>query len=199
MKKLVVALFLVIIFIVAGVFFLESEQEIEPELVIRDVDISKLATKKKIQETTDQINPQDKKQFTQQEAQEHLEEWEEVFDRIESEFNKEIKTLFVKRLNLTEATFTEYLKMREGMENDKIRAMDAFHKEMERKFGPNYSYNPTEEEIKFGDEIRKRYEKTLMDLIGKENFIQYLEARDRYNESLMENQDPEKGVILMEF
>jgi len=125
--------------------------------------------------------------------------WEEKFDVIETEWKSKIKNLFVEELALKESVYKEYLKMKEGLDKDKVRAFDSFHKEMEAKYGASYTYNPTEQEKQFEKDIRTKYDQVLMKLIGQENFSRYLETRDRFNQDLMEKQDPDEGVILMDF
>ena len=51
----------------------------------------------------------------------------------------------------------------------------------------------------FEKDIRSKYDEVLLKLIGQNRFTRYLEVRDRFNQDLMEKQDPNQGVILMDF
>lgn len=134
-----------------------------------------------------------------EELERRLEEKEEEFDRLEDEWLENVKNLFINEMQLTQAQFQDYMNMREGLFNDKIAAFEDMHKELEKKYGENYTYNPTEEEMRFDREIQQKYDDLLLKKIGKENFIKYLELRDRTNEKILEGTKQNDAAMLMEF
>lgn len=128
-----------------------------------------------------------------------LEAKEEEFDRLEEEWLTNVKELFISELGLTEKEYKDYLNMREGLFNDKVSAFEEMHEQLEEKYGENYTYNPTEEEMAFDREIQKKYDDLLLEKIGKDAFIKYLELRDRTNEKILEATKPNDAAMLMEF
>ncbi|EPZ51875.1 hypothetical protein M902_2323 [Bacteriovorax sp. BAL6_X] len=128
-----------------------------------------------------------------------LEAKEEEFDRLEEEWLKNVKELFISELGLTEREYKDYLNMREGLFNDKVSAFEEMHEQLEEKYGENYTYNPTEEEMAFDREIQKKYDDLLLEKVGKDAFIKYLELRDRTNERILESTKANDAAMLMEF
>ncbi|WP_412473633.1 hypothetical protein [Halobacteriovorax sp. YZS-1-1] len=134
-----------------------------------------------------------------EELDKRLEEKEEEFDRLEEQWLSDVKDLFLNELQLTEREYKDYLNMREGLFSDKIAAFEDMHDQLEAKYGENYTYNPTEEEMAFDREIQKKYDELLLRKIGKEAFIKYLELRDRTNEKILESTKQDDAALLMEF
>lgn len=134
-----------------------------------------------------------------EEVEEKMEKWDEQFDQLEREWKNLVLNLFTSELGLEKAAYDDYLLMKEGLSKDKLRAFEAFHAEMEKKYGDNYTYNPSDEEIQFEKDIQQKYDELLKSKLGEEKFMKYLELRDNFNQSLMEKQDPNEGVILMDF
>ncbi len=132
-------------------------------------------------------------------VEEKMEQWDEQFDQLEKEWKNLVLNLFVTELGMEKAAYEDYLLMKEGLSKDKLRAFEAFHVEMEKKYGDNYTYNPSDEEIQFEKDIQNKYDELLKSKIGEQNFVKYLELRDNFNQGLMEKQDPNEGVILMDF
>ena len=200
MKKIIITTIIICVGIVAYYSLQTNSGNItqDKKLIINKSDIQTIPSNtqvSKVIDTTDKIENLN----TPSQVEEQLEEWDKKIDQIEAEFEQRMSKLFYEELRLDEPTFKEYLSMRKGMADDKIRAFESFHQEMEQKHGESYTYNPTDEEIQFEKEIQQMYEKNLLTLIGKANFIRYKEVRDRFNEELMENQDPNMGVVLMDF
>ncbi|MFG1499570.1 hypothetical protein ABMA70_05115 [Halobacteriovorax sp. XZX-3] len=134
-----------------------------------------------------------------EELERRLEAKEEEFDRLEEEWLTNVKELFINDLGLTEKEYKDYLSMREGLFNDKVSAFEEMHDQLEEKYGENYTYNPTEEEMAFDREIQKKYDDLLLQKIGKDAFIKYLELRDRTNEKILEATKANDAAMLMEF
>lgn len=136
---------------------------------------------------------------TDEELDRRLEEKEEEFDRLEEKWLDDVKDLFLNELGLTEREYKDYLNMREGLFSDKIAAFEDMHDQLEEKYGENYTYNPTEEEMAFDREIQKKYDDLLLRKIGKEAYIKYLELRDRTNEKILESTKQDDAALIMEF
>lgn len=126
-------------------------------------------------------------------------ELEATFEEIESKWQEEIEDIFINDMNLSKSAVQDYFKMREGFEKDSYEAFEAFHEEMVKKHGENYSYNPTEDEEAFQKKIRTRYEEELQKKIGMDNFKKYIQLKDSFNQRLIEKYDSNKGVLHIEF
>ena len=209
MKKLLIII--VIIITCVSIFLLTSKDQTEnAELSIVD-ETSKVVefedtVIEKIKDTSSesQNDSEDGRPFelqveTDEELSKRLEAKEEEFDRLEEEWLTSVKELFIQELNLSEAQFKDYLNMREGLFNDKIEAFEDMHDQMEEKYGESYSYNPTEEELKFDKEIQKRYDDLLLKKIGESAYKKYLELRDETNHKILEETKNTDAAMLMEF
>ncbi len=197
MKK-VVSLFAVVALGVSAYVFFSKDNKVEVEnetLVSKEA--KKEVEKKKAAQSARVIKA--KSLNTDKNIEAKMEGWDAKFDQIESAWNDKTKKLFLEEFGLEEKMYKEYKKMKVGLDNDKVRAFESFHKEMEAKYGASYSYNPTEQERQFEKDIKTKYDEVLKKRIGEKNFVRYLEVRDRFNQDLMEKQDPEEGVILMDF
>lgn len=126
-------------------------------------------------------------------------ELEATFEEIESKWQEEVEDIFVNDMGLAKGVVQDYFKMREGFEKDSYEAFEAFHEEMLKKHGENYSYNPTEDEEAFQKKIRSRYENELQKKIGLDNFKKYIQLKDAFNQRLIEKYDSNKGVLHIEF
>lgn len=198
MKKIIVLVLLVGIGFGAYKFLFKSQVATSEENQINFKNATGVeVTDYKSEEEVKKIN--ESSANSDKDVEEKMQQLDAEYDRIEKEWNNLVQVLFVQELSLSEEVYSDYTKMREGLGRDKIRAFEAFHKEMEAKYGPNYTYNPSDEELQFERDIQKRYDDLLRSKIGDQNFTKYLELRDNFNNNLMEKQDPEKGVILMDF
>ncbi|EQC45040.1 hypothetical protein M899_0588 [Bacteriovorax sp. BSW11_IV] len=132
-------------------------------------------------------------------TEEQIIELEATFEEIETHWQEEVQDIFINDMGLTKEHVEDYFKMREGFEKDSYEAFEAFHEEMVRKHGENYSYNPTEDEEAFQKKIRERYETEFQKKIGLENFQKYIQLKDSFNQRLIEKYDSNKGVLHIEF
>lgn len=156
----------------------------------------------KVKKPSDDVESSGDEEFqaiSDEELERRLEAKEEEFDRLEEAWLENVKELFINELQLSQEQYKDYLNLREGLFNDKIQAFEDMHKQLEAKYGESYTYNPTEEEIKFDKEIQQKYDQVLMKKIGKEAFIKYLELRDRTNEQILEDTAQDDAAMLMEF
>jgi hypothetical protein len=201
MKKFIIGFGVLALGATIFIFVSKDSAEVESEIpqgTVMKKDLSKAPVSAQAQKVMQKVD-EAKKLNDDKQVDAQMDEWDKEFDKIEAAWQTKVQALFVNELGLEEAVYKDYLKMKEGLDQDKIRAFDSFHKEMEAKYGPSYSYNPTEQERQFEKDIRAKYDEVLMKKIGKNHFARYLEVRDRFNQDLMEKQDPDKGVILMDF
>lgn len=177
------------------VMVVEFEDRAAPKLDNEDSDPVK------VEDVEEEVNSSREGLLIQsdEELDKRLEEKEEEFDRLEEQWLSDVKDLFLNELQLTEREYKDYLNMREGLFSDKITAFEDMHDQLEAKYGENYTYNPTEEEMAFDREIQKKYDELLLRKIGKEAFIKYLELRDRTNEKILESTKQDDAALLMEF
>ncbi|MFG1505997.1 hypothetical protein [Halobacteriovorax sp. ZH5_bin.2] len=213
MKKIVIAI--IILAIAAGGFYLFTSQQSNSKTA-KDIMTSQVQVvefedtpAKKIaagnDDSAEAVEPNgnaaklDLDVVDDEDLERRLEAKEEEFDRLEEEWLTNVKELFISELGLTEKEYKDYLSMREGLFNDKVSAFEEMHEQLEEKYGENYTYNPTEEEMAFDREIQKKYDDLLLEKIGKDAFIKYLELRDRTNEKILEATKPNDAAMLMEF
>ncbi len=131
-------------------------------------------------------------------SEEEIEELEEYFDKVEMGWATKMKELLVDELKLGEDVLEEYGSLRENYEEEKMVAFQEFHEFMVAKYGENYAYNPTEEMEVFENKVQGIYLEKLRTKLGDENYSRYLEVKDSYNDQLRREQDPKKGVVLIE-
>lgn len=90
-------------------------------------------------------------------------------------------------------TLDQYQTFREEYSNKYLALMDKFHEELEEA----QKYNPTEEPTPIV-ELKKNSHENLLKKMGRENYVKFLELRDRFNESIFEDH-PGKFFIYTEF
>lgn len=131
-------------------------------------------------------------------TEEEIEELEEYFDKVEMGWANKMKELLVDELKLGDDALEDYGMIRENYEEEKMIAYQEFHEFMVQKYGENYAYNPTEEMEVFENKVQDIYLEKLRKQLGDENYSRYLEVKDSYNDQLRREQDPKKGVVLIE-
>ncbi len=140
-----------------------------------------------------------KKQIEEQPLSDsEIKELEKYFSRVENAWNQKIRNLFIKKLNLSEQVINTYFSMREGYDEEKARAFKDFHQNMQKEHGDSYSYNASEDQEEFEKKILKGYMKELRSVLGDDEFKKYMILKDQFNETLRNEQDPQKGVLLIE-
>lgn len=122
----------------------------------------------------------------------------EKFQKVELEWENKMRDLIFNEFDLDQKAFDEYVALKEGFQRDKIEAFEEYHQFMQEKYGENYSYQPTDDEIAFSVKINEEYLLNMKKLFGEERYLRYLEFRDQYNNHLKETLNPEVGIILME-
>ena len=73
-------------------------------------------------------------------------------------------------------TFNDYLQLRESFNDEYLKAFEEFNEAVKDK-----EYQPTEESVKM-NKIKKQYNKTLLTMIGEENYKKFLKLKDDFNE-----------------
>ena len=132
-------------------------------------------------------------------TEEEMEELEEYFEKIEEEWAEQLKQLFKNELGLSKETMEQYEDLREGFEEEKLAAFQEYHEQMVAKHGENYAYRPSEDEKIFEKKVLDEYYDRLRKLLGDEAYNRYKEVRERFNERIKSEQDPAKGILVIDF
>lgn len=132
-------------------------------------------------------------------TEEEMEKLDEYYDQVEEEWDKSMKNLFVAEFGMTEDDFNDYLKMREGYEDDRLDAFQDFHEQMVEKYGDNYTFSPSEDMKTFEGKLKQDYQDLLRKKIGDENFKRYLEVQDEFNERIRREQEKDVPPLLIEY
>lgn len=115
----------------------------------------------------------------------------EAFDKFEARWISEVKKVFPKP-----KMFDVYLVFREDNEKEKMEVYEEFHKLMEKKFGPNYTYSLSEDQTKMEQKINDKYLKKLKDMMGEKAFMEYLKVRDEFNEQIMRETKGQRPLLI---
>ena len=127
-----------------------------------------------------------------------IEEFEEYFEAVEKNWIIQIESLFIGEFSLTEDKIENYLDIREGYEEEKMIAFQEFHEYMIQKHGENYTFTPTPDMEQFENKVVQTYKEKMEQFLGENNYVRYKEVLEEYNNRLRREQDPDKGVILIE-
>lgn len=114
-----------------------------------------------------------------------------AFEQFENRWIAEVKKVFPKP-----KMFDVYLVFREDNEKEKMEAYEEFHKLMEKKFGPNYTYSLSEDQTKMEQKINDKYLKKLKDMMGEKAFMEYLKVRDEFNEQIMRETKGQRPLLI---
>lgn len=132
-------------------------------------------------------------------SEEEMEELEEYFEKIEEEWGESLQNLFKSELALSTEVIEQYDDLREGFEEEKLAAFQEYHEQMIAKHGDNYAYRPSEDEKIFEQKVLDEYYDRLRKLLGDEGYNRYTEVRERFNERIKAEQDPSKGILVIDF
>lgn len=132
-------------------------------------------------------------------TEEEMEELEEYFEKIEEEWGETLEQLFKQELQLSKETIEQYEELREGFEEEKLAAFQEYHEQMVAKHGDNYAYRPSADEKIFEKKVLDEYFDRLRRVLGDEAYGRYSEVRERFNERIKSEQDPAKGVLVIDF
>lgn len=132
-------------------------------------------------------------------SEEEMDKMDEIFEGYEKGWDKEMRNLLQTELGLTEEDYGDYLKMRDGYEEDRLEAFESFHERMAEERGPHYSYSPTQEMVDFDKKLRGEYMDLFRHRYGEEAFARYMNALEKYNDKIRREADPNYGVINIEF
>ena len=119
---------------------------------------------------------------------------------IESDWSTLTKDLFENQLGLDKSSYENYIKLKEGFEEDKYEVYQNYHDDMIKKYGDNYTFNPSSEEIsEMEDAIREQYFKFLEKEIGESNFNTYLETLSSFNDEIQKDHNKRGPLIIIDF
>jgi hypothetical protein len=128
-----------------------------------------------------------------------MDKFQAYFQKVEQAWQESMENLIVKELGKGEQAFRTYVSMREGYEQDKMEAFEQQHKELEQKYGKNYTYRPTEDEQNFSKKILPLYQDKLKKMLGDDGFKRYEDVKSTFNTEQSKNADSEIGFMQMEF
>ncbi|MDC1174306.1 hypothetical protein OAT67_02850 [Bacteriovoracaceae bacterium] len=131
-------------------------------------------------------------------TEEEMEELDEYFDKVEEEWDRKIKDLFITEMGLSSQDVEDYNKMKEGFAEDKIEIYQDYHEEMVQKYGDSYQFKPSEEMTSFEKKLREDYQNLIRKRIGDDNFKKYIEMLDNYNEEVRREQNPQLPALYIE-
>ncbi|GEM_PF-2908237 len=132
-------------------------------------------------------------------TEEEMDKMDELFESYEEGWDKKMREVMITDLGLSEDDYGDYLKMRDGYEEDRLETFEEFHKKMAIEKGPHYSYSPTQEMMDFDDKLRKEYLDLYRKRFGESAFVKYYNALDSYNTEIRKKSDPKYGVLTIEF
>lgn len=132
-------------------------------------------------------------------TEKEMDKMDEIFESYEKGWDQEMKSLMIGEIGLTEEDYGDYLKMRDGFEEDRLDAFEEFHKKMAMERGPHYSYSPTQEMIDFDKKLKDEYLDLFRKRYGEEAYARYQNALDKYNTKIRSEADPKFGVLTIEF
>ncbi|OUR96876.1 hypothetical protein A9Q84_11100 [Halobacteriovorax marinus] len=129
--------------------------------------------------------------------------FEKYIDAVEEDWNKNIDDLFLEEAETAQHFIAEYKKLKNGYEAERERRYEKFHRMMEEKHGPNYSYSPSVDEEMYNEKLVKAYELSLSKIIGVEKMRKYMQVKDNFNRKLEDtaknSKDGSDSFLLIEF
>jgi hypothetical protein len=132
-------------------------------------------------------------------SEEEMNKMDEIFEGYEKGWDNEMRSVLVTQMGLSEEDYGDYLKMRDGYEEDRLEAFESFHEKMAEERGPHYSYSPTQEMIEFDQKLKREYLDLFHKRYGEEAFARYQDALDKYNSKIRSEADPNYGILTIEF
>jgi hypothetical protein len=131
---------------------------------------------------------------------------EEEYDKLEYEaeeaeklWKEKIVDMFKEELNLDLSKISKYEEMRESYHSEKEKNVKAFNQRMVNKYGEKFLKNPSPDMEQYEDRIFDLYLERLRGILGNEHYSRYLELKHNYNKILLKKQDPNKGLIEIDF
>jgi hypothetical protein len=131
-------------------------------------------------------------------SEDEISEFEDYFEEVEKNWITKIENLFVSEFSFNDEKMEIYMDLRDNYEEEKMIAFQEFNELMVSKYGENYTYTPTKDMEVFENKLEDVYKEKMRSFVGDENFIRYQEVLEEYNTKLRQEQDPDKGIILIE-
>ena len=166
---------------------------------IKPLNVSGKPSPKKLKEKEDMEKIDEDKYESEPLSQKEIAEMEEYFNRVEAMWAFGVSKLFTKKFGLSKDFVKEYMAMRDHYEEEKTKAFDDFHTRMVEEYGDSYSYKASEDQEEFEKKILKAYLKQLSEKLGEDNYKRYMRYKEQFNEKLRMQQNPEQGVLLIDF
>jgi len=132
-------------------------------------------------------------------SSQELEEMDKSFEKMEEQWDKEMATFFISDMSLSQQDYGDYLKMREGFEEDRLEAFEDFHERMSAKYGDSYRYSPTLDMQDFEGKLKKEYLDLFRRRYGEEAYVLYLNRLESFNDNLRRKSNPDEGILFIEF
>jgi uncharacterized protein YnzC (UPF0291/DUF896 family) len=132
-------------------------------------------------------------------TEEEMDKMDKLFESYEEGWDKKMREVMINDLGLSEDDYGDYLKMRDGYEEDRLEAFEEFHKKMALEKGPHYNYSPTQEMMDFDGKLRKEYLDLYRKRFGESAFVKYYNALESFNTEIRKKADPNYGVLTIEF
>lgn len=126
-------------------------------------------------------------------------QFDKYLEKVEEGWKLKMESVFLEGSAGSSQKLREYLKLKKGYEQEREKRYEAFHKMMEEKHGSNYSYSPSEDEEMFNEKLVKIYESNLAKIVGKGKMVEYLKAKDSFNQKLEDESTDNTSYILIEF
>lgn len=131
-------------------------------------------------------------------TEEEMDQLEAYYERTEKEWDQTVSKMF-KDFGLPAGAFAEYQKMREAYEEAKMDAFQEYHNKMIEKYGDSYEYNPADEQDVFDEKVIQKANADLKKFMGERNFQVFSQKRESFNDRIRKEQNPDLGIMLMDF
>ncbi len=132
-------------------------------------------------------------------SKDELLELDRYFNRVEKEWDTTMSRLFTDEFGMDGESYQDYLKMREGFEDDKMEIFEEYHERLIEKYGESYTFEPSREMQDFEKRIKREYLEAFRKYIGNDNFKRYIEVLDAFNERIRREQEKDGPIMVIEF
>ena len=187
-KKILVVLIVIVTSLLAYVFIDRSNEKTEQELQ-ETREIKEKVSVKKSKEEPKQVSVEVRS--SDESKDDDFEKALAIQDEVDNQWSVKVLKFF--STHKLQMTIQEYHKLRESYSEDFFDIMDNFHDELE----DGQKYNPTEEPPEI-IQLNEKYHEILLNKLGKDSYVKFLDMRDRFNEDIFEKY-PGKNYIYTEF
>lgn len=128
-------------------------------------------------------------------TEEELDELEEFYDEVELRWSEGVVQLFTQEMGLDQSVIERYSLIRDSFEDARWEAFEEFHEDLFRQEGDEFRYRITDYQENIEEPLAERFRREVLDLVGEDNFIRFLEFKDQFNDELRIDQDPRRGLL----